>query len=119
MLRCVVLLLWCCVVVLLWCCVIVVVLCSQCGHRMTGVAGGRRVKLGGRHRGCNCIKEQEARMPKLRQKMQISGRPSFGALGPVGGPLDMIYQERKKRKGEEKQKLEEGISTEDLTRQWP
>ena len=30
-----------------------------------------------------------------------SGPPSFGALGSVGGPLDMIYQGRKREKGEE------------------
>ena len=30
-----------------------------------------------------------------------SDGPSFGALGSVGGPLDMIYQGRKRKEGEE------------------
>ena len=36
--------------------------------------------------------------PRARKGTRAtSDRPSFGALGPVGGPVDMIYQGRRKR----------------------
>ena len=58
------------------------------------------------HQGRGKTAEGSPKTPKgppkgFQEATPTSGPPTFGALGSVGGPLDMIYQERKREKGEE------------------
>jgi hypothetical protein len=80
---------------------------SLSARRSSTKAGSRR-PLGGKG-----ATQAEGRRPREAQRgpkgpprrpkesTARSDPPSFGALGSVGGPLDMIYQGRKREKGEE------------------
>jgi hypothetical protein len=80
---------------------------ASSSRRLSTKAGPRR-PLGGKG-----APKAERRQPREAQRgpkgpprgskeaTAPSDGPSFGALGSVGGPLDMIYQGRKRKEGEE------------------
>ena len=80
---------------------------ASSSRRLSTKAGPRR-PLGGKG-----APKAEGRQPREAQRRPkgpprgskeatpTSGPPSFGALGSVGGPLDMIYRKEKREKGEE------------------